>query len=873
MHEDWGVSGRAEELERLTSLLAGGGTGALVVGEEGVGKSRLLHEVRDRLDEAGVAAITITATPGSALLPLGSLAPLLPAGSTSTGLPVLPVLRQSISARAGDRRPVLVVDDVQHLDDASAVLVNQLVTNGDVGLVASQTAGTIAPEPVARLWQDGVVDRIELAPLDRDQVADLCESIAGSPLDALTLELVWNTTGGNALFVREVLMAARESGNLVIENGVAQIRSVPATAPRLVDFVRHRIGDLDDAASEALLMVAVGEPLGPGEFPARVTSELLARLDASGLIVTSQDWRRVVIRLVHPLFGEVLRAGASPLQLQQVHRELAAAVRARGARRRLDHLRLAHWSVAGQVPVERELLLHAARTARFGQDMDLARDLAESAWRAHHDFETGELLADIYYELGDTVATAELRPAWEATATTDDERIRIEINTAITEFWKRGDEPASSAALDRAEALGRSEWREEATAVRSLLLAAQCRSVEAVALAEPFIDRPPDRVLIQAAMALTHAYRSLGRADDAVAVCDRALDAYGELGEQIALITTRVLGVGRTVALAESGRLADAEEEASRTIQLCRTEGEIGGIGLAALVHGWVQFMQGRLRSAQRALRLAESSFVQTGHVGMRQWAHIALALACATTGDAAAARTWLERIDEVGRHPADLFGGALARARAWTAMAEGDPEGARSLLERGIEERAALDDVQGVLGCLYDLARLGGAAACEERMRATAARCQGLLPPVMATHVTGMATGQADLLGRAADGLAELGALLWAAEAAYAAADASRKAGDPRMAAHWSRVATDWRGACETAMTPGLVADLAPVPLTRREREVAILAAAGLPAREIGERLYVSRRTVESHLARIYGKLGISSRSELAALLNDPPE
>jgi DNA-binding CsgD family transcriptional regulator len=53
----------------------------------------------------------------------------------------------------------------------------------------------------------------------------------------------------------------------------------------------------------------------------------------------------------------------------------------------------------------------------------------------------------------------------------------------------------------------------------------------------------------------------------------------------------------------------------------------------------------------------------------------------------------------------------------------------------------------------------------------------------------------------------------------------------------------------------------------------VAILAAAGLPAREIGERLYVSRRTVESHLARIYGKLGISSRSELAALLNDPPE
>lgn len=873
MHHDWGVSGRTNELDRLTTLLAGGGTGALVVGDEGVGKSRLLDEVSRRLDGAGVTAIPITATPGSALLPLGSLAQLMPVGSAATGLPILPVLRQSIADRSDGRRPVLVVDDVHHLDDASAVLVNQLVTNGDVGLVASQTAGTIAPQPVARLWQDGVVERVDLAPLGRDHVAEVAEAIAGSPLDAMSLELLWVTTEGNALFVREVLMAARESGNLRVENGVAQIRSVPATAPRLVDFVRHRIGDLDDAAAEALLLVAVGEPLGPGELPERVPPELLARLDASGLISTTQDWRRVVIRLVHPLFGEVLRAGASPLQLQQVHRDLAAAVRARGARRRYDHLRLAHWSVAGQVPVDRDLLLEAARTARFSQDMDLARDLAESAWQTLQDFETGELLADIYYELGDTAATAALRPRWAATATTDDERVRVEINAAITHFWKRGDEPASAAALDRAEALAPSEWREEAVAVRSLLLAAQGRAAESVALAEPLADRGPDRVLIQAAMALTHAYRTLGRFEDAVAVCDRALAAYAELGEQIALITMRVLGVGRTVALAETGRLADAEDEASRSMQLCRTEGEIGGIGLAALVHGWVQFTQGRLRSATRAMRLAESSFVQTGHVGMQQWAQIALALATATTGDGAAAQGWLDRIEEAGSHPADLFGGALVRARAWTAMSQGDPERARLLLDRGAEARSAIGDVMGEVGCLYDLARLGGAAECEERMRAAAARCQGTLGEAMANHVTGMATGQAALLGEAADELADIGALLWAAEAAYAAADAARREGDPRMAAHWSRVATEWRGACETAATPGLVADLAPVPLTRREREVAILAAGGLPAREIGERLYVSRRTVESHLARIYGKLGISSRSELAALLTDPQD
>ena len=869
MEHDWDIAGRTAEIDRLTALLAGGGTGALVIGDEGVGKSRVLTEVADRLRAGRLAPIHVTATPGSALLPLGSLAQLVPAGSTATGLPILPVLRGTIAERASGRRPVIVVDDVHHLDDASAVLINQLVRTGDVGVLASQTSSTLAPEPIARLWQDGVVERVELLPLSREHVAELAEAIVGSPLDALSLELVWDMTRGNALFVREVLIAARESANLIVDGGSASIRSVPATAPRLVDFVRHRIGDLDDAAADALLLVAVGEPVGPGELPARISPELLARLDASRLLSTTRDRRRVVVRL-QPLVGEVLRAAASPFQLRQVHRDLVEALNASGARRSGDHLRLAHWSVAAQMPVAHAPLMHAARTARFSHDMDLARDLAESAWQVQADFDTGELLADIYYELGDTAAAAAQRPVWARTAATDDEKIRVELNAAITHFWKRGDEAAASLALDRAESLGPSEWSEEATAVRALLLAAQGLSVESIEIAEQFVDRPPDRVLIQATMALTHAYRSVGRAQDAVEVCDRALSVYADLGEQIALITMRVLGVGRTIALADAGRLPEAEAEATQLMQMTRTEGEIGGIGLAALVHGWVLFTRGRLRSAQRAMRLSEASFAQTGHLGMRQWALIALALTHATSGDGAAASTWLERLEVQEPHPADLFGGSLVRARAWTCVAHQDPESARTLLSEGAAERRSLGDVMGELFCLYDLARLGGANACHQRAAEVASGGQGRLVAAMVEHIDAMAVGKADALGTAADHLADIGALLWAAEAAYSAADAARREGDPRMAAHWSRLATEWRGACETAATPGLVADLAPVPLTRREREVAILASSGLAAREIGERLYVSRRTVESHLARIYAKLGISSRAELATLMVD---
>ncbi|MGH3984517.1 MAG: helix-turn-helix domain-containing protein, partial [Pseudonocardiaceae bacterium] len=72
----------------------------------------------------------------------------------------------------------------------------------------------------------------------------------------------------------------------------------------------------------------------------------------------------------------------------------------------------------------------------------------------------------------------------------------------------------------------------------------------------------------------------------------------------------------------------------------------------------------------------------------------------------------------------------------------------------------------------------------------------------------------------------------------------------------------------CEGARTPALVALAAPLPLTRREREIVTLASGGLSNRQIADRLIVSVRTVEGHLYRACAKLGVSDRSELAPLL-----
>lgn len=118
------------------------------------------------------------------------------------------------------------------------------------------------------------------------------------------------------------------------------------------------------------------------------------------------------------------------------------------------------------------------------------------------------------------------------------------------------------------------------------------------------------------------------------------------------------------------------------------------------------------------------------------------------------------------------------------------------------------------------------------------------------------------------ADRFGALGLLPYAVGAATHAAELHRAAGDPRSSTRWAQQAADWAAQCQQVAAPELVLAVAPTPLTRREREVSQLAATGLSSKEIAERLFLSHRTVENHLARSYDKLGVRSRAELAALL-----
>ena len=138
--------------------------------------------------------------------------------------------------------------------------------------------------------------------------------------------------------------------------------------------------------------------------------------------------------------------------------------------------------------------------------------------------------------------------------------------------------------------------------------------------------------------------------------------------------------------------------------------------------------------------------------------------------------------------------------------------------------------------------------------------------------HVAALVAGDTSSLAASADRFEAMGAILLAAEAAAQAAALHAAGGRKASAATARGRATILMARCEGAKTPALLAlhvDPAMTFLTDREREVVRLAASGLTNRDIAAQLYISVRTVTTHLYRSYAKLGVNDRDHLAAMLD----
>ena len=209
-----------------------------------------------------------------------------------------------------------------------------------------------------------------------------------------------------------------------------------------------------------------------------------------------------------------------------------------------------------------------------------------------------------------------------------------------------------------------------------------------------------------------------------------------------------------------------------------------------------------------------------------------------------------------------------VERSRAWVSVATGERSKATGILATAADEAAAVDMRVAEARLRHDIARLGQPGLVAARLAELAEMVQGTFVPAMAAHAAALVSGNAADIEAAGRSFEALGASLLAAEAYLAAAAGYRSAGYARPTNAMTRRAAELIAQCGDVKTPGLSAGTVADQLTRRELEVATMAAAGAASRDIAARLVLSVRTVDNHLRSAYLKLGVTSREELTEAL-----
>lgn len=862
MKPRWHLVGRERELRHIAALRADGAGGVVIAGEPGLGKTRLASEALAVADAGGAATARLAATRAAASIPLGALSTVLP--ELGAGINPLHAARREFKTLAAGRPLVLLVDDAQLLDEVSATLILQLAMARDAFIIATVRGGEIAPETVVQLWKDGHADRIDLAPLGERDVDALVAAILDGAVDPDLSVTVGHLSRGNPLTVRELLLSAQEDGSVRLEGGVWRAAGPLTVSTRLRELVEQRIGTLEDDERRALELVVQGEPLGLSLLERLSSSAVMDRLELRGLLEVRMDGLRTEVWLAHPLHGEAIRAKMSPQRRRALLALLADAVEQTGARRRGDLLRVTGWRVDAGVRCDAARLIEASVQTVRAMSWDAAAKLGRAAWAAQPTWQTGMLLGLVLlrigcYEEADTVlaATEELAA---------DDLQRVDVAGRRAEALHRGlarPEQARQALADARALATDANALAELTVADATIDLYEGRNRSALEAVAPLLDGPPSGAFLGASFVSAFGRIYDGQTDTAQRLATAALELHRAVWDRDVLHDPPALHlIAIAQALIEAGAFAEAERIVAEEHEQAVRRADQLTAGLCTWTTGRLRLAQGRVASAARLLRHAADHWV--GTIGQRL-PLTELVIALSLTGDLAGARAAAGRCYAI---PSRCAEGLLLEGQAWMAAATGDLADARARLDEGAAE--AIDGGQRAVAArlLHDMARLGEPHGALPRLQGIAESTESPLIGLRSAHVAALAADDGSALEDVAAAFDGMGARLLAAEAAAAAAKAFERIGERRRAAALAQRACRLLDDCEGAQTPA-VAELELVsPLTAREREIAVMAAAGVASKVIAERLFLSNRTVENHLQRIYAKLGIPGRRQLADAL-----
>jgi DNA-binding NarL/FixJ family response regulator len=858
--DDWPLIGRGRELAALTAACRDAGRrGAVLVGDAGVGKSRLARETLAAAQADGFHAIWIQASRSAASVPLGALHELVPDSARSDD--VVALMRrcaERLREGAGGRRVVLGVDDAQLLDPVSATVVLHLASTGAAFVLATVRSGEACPDAIVALWKDQAAPRVELTELGDDDALALIEAILGDPVELAAAQWLIDASRGNALYLRELARGAVESGALRRAQGLWTLVGRPQANAPLIELVSARLVDLDASERAAVELLALGEPLSAREILGLVSNDAVLSGEASGLLVEGHDG----VRLAHPLYGEAVRASLPPLRARVLRMRLVDVFEARRPFGPDEALRVARLRLDAGAALPGELTLEAARAANRAGDPELGGQLAELALADGGGLAAAMVLAQAQQhrarpaDAEATLAAAEeLAPGHAAVTAYARQRLGLL-------FWELRAPAEVTALLERMADWSDDEfWR---GFVRRLSVS-YGGMVEGLGDIDAARRMAGDEGLAEEPRRLGAIMHRLGLviSGDGDVAADSAFADLPTLplrtGTDVAALAALVF-----VAIETGQRWGELDDYLGRVVRDAVRHRMRDAAGVAACGMARLHLVRGRYRDAARWLAEAEIQLLRHDPFGTMVLVRCtAVGIAC-FTGDFDGTLAAHERLEAwiAQRSPIAAQRVAVARAAAWAKWVRSPAAAGQGLLDDADVFSGGLPGLAPALA--YDALRSGhpGAPAV---LASLAERCRSRIVGAFAAHAAARAAHDGAALLLAADEMAAIGALRYAVETSSEAASVfvgqGRNDSARRAAARSRELHAPHQGA-SLPIIDGL--DATAVELTPRQAQLVELARQGLSNAEIADRLVISIRTVETHLYRGMQKLGVSDRHDL---------